>query len=235
MDEHKPTPGEFLDGAKTLSKRPRFPVPGAGDELIPVMELLDGAMLTDESEPPMRSADGWPVEIRAHAPVGMHELTAAGANAEDADVTPLPPPQMLTLMRHTVYSMALLIERYVAFYKEMRRKKDGKATSAPARLPATFVSHFLHFDASCMPRVSTLVTMPLVLPNGRVLARNGLDSELLAVFRIDPEIAELAPVGRAGGAAVAHVMKFLTDQWLIDVQTDYAGKCVLIALALTII
>ena len=30
-------------------------------------------------------------------------------------------------------------------------------------------------------------------------------------------------------------MRFLTDDWLVDVATDYAGKCVLIALALTII
>jgi hypothetical protein len=30
-------------------------------------------------------------------------------------------------------------------------------------------------------------------------------------------------------------MRFLTDEWLIDVKTDYAGKCVLLALALTVI
>jgi len=27
----------------------------------------------------------------------------------------------------------------------------------------------------------------------------------------------------------------LTDEWLVDVKTDYAGKCVLIALALTVL
>ena len=123
---------------------------------------------------------------------------------------PTPPrchrPVTLTLVRHTPYSLALLVERYVSFYKEVQRKKDGKATSVPARLPTTFISHFLHFDASCMPRVSTLATMPLVLPNGRVLATNGLDEELHAVFRIDPTIAELAPVKRPSGAAVAEAM-----------------------------
>ena len=35
--------------------------------------------------------------------------------------------------------------------------------------------------------------------------------------------------------AVARAMKFLTDEWLCDVATDYAGKCTIIAAALTII
>src|SRR5678815_1709371 len=30
-------------------------------------------------------------------------------------------------------------------------------------------------------------------------------------------------------------MKFLTDEWLCDVATDYRGKCTIIAIALTII
>jgi hypothetical protein len=236
MDAHKAaaSPAEFLDGVLTLDRRPLHHVPGAGDELIPVMRLLDEALATDEAEPPMRSADGWPVEIRDHAPIGMHELTSESANDGGADVTPLPPPKMLTLMLHTLHSMALLIENYIAFFKDVQGK-DGKAIRVLRRLPATFVSHFLHFDASCMPRVSTLVTAPLVLPNGRVLATNGLDRELHAVFRIDPATVELTPVKRPPVAAIAEAMAFLTDEWLVDVQTDYAGKCVLIALALTII
>ena len=34
---------------------------------------------------------------------------------------------------------------------------------------------------------------------------------------------------------VREAMKFLTDEWLCDVATDYAGKCTIIAAALTII
>ena len=30
-------------------------------------------------------------------------------------------------------------------------------------------------------------------------------------------------------------MQFLTDEWLCDVATDYPGKCVIIACALTIV
>lgn len=35
--------------------------------------------------------------------------------------------------------------------------------------------------------------------------------------------------------AVAEALRFLADQWLIDVQTNFAGKCIIIAIALTII
>jgi len=73
------------------------------------------------------------------------------------------------------------------------------------------------------------------LPNGQLLAANGLDRKRRTVFRIEPEIIDLMPVGRVPGAAVEHAMKFLTDEWLTDVQTDYDGKAVLIALALSII
>ena len=43
------------------------------------------------------------------------------------------------------------------------------------------------------------------------------------------------PAGRVLDAEVVKAIYFLTDQWLVDVQADYDGKCVLIALALSII
>ena len=36
-------------------------------------------------------------------------------------------------------------------------------------------------------------------------------------------------------AAVRQAMQFLCEEWLCDVATDYAGKCTIIAAALTII
>jgi hypothetical protein len=186
MDVKQPPPDEFLDGGKTLDMRPRRPVPASDDELIPIMRILDDFMLTHESEPPMRSLDGWPVEVRAHAPIGMHELAAAGVNdEEDAGNSRLPPPELLTLMRHNPSSMALMIERYVAFYKLIVPNKKGAVpVEVPKRLPATFVTHYLHFRASRLPRVWALATTPLVLPNGQILAANGLDKEQGVVFRI---------------------------------------------------
>ena len=45
----------------------------------------------------------------------------------------------------------------------------------------------------------------------------------------------LLPKGEVTDEAVAREMKYLTDEWLCDVATDYAGKCIIIAAALTII
>jgi hypothetical protein len=234
-DKPAPTPEKFLDGEETLDRRPRFEVPKPDDELAPIMRLLDDCLMTGEAEPPMRSPLGWPVEVREHEPLGMHELISAGANDEEGEFNSrLPPPKILTLAPHTTCSLALALERYVAFYRRVAKKKAPPA-EVPKRLPTAFVNHYLEFAASRLPRVAAVTTTPLVLPNGRLLATSGLDRERRIVFRIAPEVSEWVPTGRVGGAAVAHAMRFLTDEWLIDVQTDYAGKCVILALALTII
>ena len=83
----KPTPEEFLDGDKTIDRRPRVELPDFDGELLPVMRLLDEQLLTSESEPPMRSPKGWPVEVRVSEPAGMHELTAAGGNDDEGETT----------------------------------------------------------------------------------------------------------------------------------------------------
>jgi hypothetical protein len=224
-----------IEAADGDDRRPRFEVPSKEGELLPIMRLLDQSLIADEAEPPMRSPTGWPVEVRASEPAGVHELTAAGANADEEESDRLPPPKLYTLAPHNQYSMALMIERYVGFVKRVR-SKDGDATvDIPKRLPAGFVTHYLHHDRSRLPRVSTLATMPLVLPDGPLLATNGLCRSLRTVFRIDPEIVDLMPCARVRDEEVAEAIKFLTDEWLVDVTADYADKCVLIALALSII
>ena len=153
-------------------------------ELLPVMRLLDERLSTDEAEPPMRSATGWPVEVRASEPAGLHELTASGANADEQQADRLPPPKLHTITRRTQCSMALTIERYVCFVKRVQTK-DGTTLEIPKRLPALFVNHYLNYDRSRLPRATALATMPLVLPDGRFLATNGLDRARRIVFRIE--------------------------------------------------
>ena len=80
--------------------------------------------------------------------------------------------------------MALTIERYVCFVKRVQTK-DGATLEIPKRLPALFVNHYLNYDRSRLPRATTLATMPLVLPDGRLLATNGLDRARRIVFRIE--------------------------------------------------
>lgn len=69
-----------------------------------------------------------------------------------------------------------------------------------------------------------------------MLGGMGLDRERGIVFRVPPELSALLPEkSKCSASAVAKAMHFLTDEWLCDVATDYAGKCILIAAALTII
>ncbi len=92
------TRGNGAGGAPTAGRegsRPLFEVPGKEDELLPVMRALDKSLDVDEPEPPMRSPRGWPVEVRASEPAGMHELTASGANDDEGEADRLPPPKLL--------------------------------------------------------------------------------------------------------------------------------------------
>src|SRR3984893_19310818 len=78
--------------------------------------------------------------------------------------------------------------------------------------------------------------MPVVLPNGELLDRNGLDRKRRAVFRVDPALLEFMPKPEeCTEDDVAKAYKFLVDEWLVDVATDTEGKCVLLAYALSII
>jgi hypothetical protein len=99
-----------------------------------------------------------------------------------------------------------------------------------------FVRHYLKWRESKLPTVSAVVTSPLLLKDGTFLATPGLDRERGIVFRLQPELLSILPKPEdCTPTAVAHAMSFLTDEWLCDVATDYKGKCIIIAAALTII
>jgi hypothetical protein len=75
-----------------------------------------------------------------------------------------------------------------------------------------------------------------VLYGGRLLTGPGLDRNYGIVFRIPAKLLAILPKKEDYTPwAAAEAMRFLCDEWLIDVATTYAGKCVLIAAALTII
>src|SRR6202011_1264782 len=94
----------------------------------------------------------------------------------------------------------------------------------------------LKYSLSKLPRTHAVLTMPLVLPNGELLGRNGLARERRALFRIDPALLEFMPKPEeCTEDDVAKAYKFLVDEWLVDVATDTEGKCVLLAYALSII
>ena len=83
----------------------------------------------------------------------------------------LPPPKMWLLSPHDKFSMAHLIERHIEYVVET---EDGERSVA---LHPKFVEHYLHYRDSKLPTVGAIVTNPLVLPDGTLLAPDGMDRE----------------------------------------------------------
>ncbi len=218
--------------AERTDKRLQVRVPSPDDERLPVLHLLDEVLgASKQAVPPVRDLDGHPVEVRCRPPMMLHELTSEGSNQSEAPKTRLPAPVLPLLTRHDRYSLAHEIEKHIEFTAET----DNGATR-PVALPGTFVEHYSAFRNSRLPRVGAIVTAPLVMPNGTLLAPEGLDRERKLVFQIEPQLMKLMPQPNwCTKSAAANALDFLASKWLCDVATDFAGKCVLIALALTIL
>jgi hypothetical protein len=221
-------PAHKRRGNGKAAARNSFPVPRRDDERAPVMDLLDDVLLTNEPLPPMRDLEDIPVALRMREPYGLHELSADGANEGEDKTSRLPAPAQHMLVRHDSCSLALLIEQHVEFYKTSKKK-----ARTPVALPSVFVDFYLKHLASRLPRVGAVMTLPLVTLNGDLLSTNGLDRKRKVVFCIEPALLQLMPQKPVRQAEVREALAFLVDEWLVDVATDFPGKCTIIALALS--
>jgi len=224
------------DAART-DRRVRLVVPHPDSEKTPVSQAIDEVFLAvSEPEPPMRDMDGRPTEIRERVPMMLHTLTSGSANQDaPAGMTRLPAPAMPLLSLHDEISYAYVIERHIEYVRPQQR---NEVPGGPVALPSSFIKSYMGYRDSALPRVSAVVTAPLVLSDGTLLAPNGLDRDRQMVFRIPPEMRAVLPKphdSKPTPEQVRNALAFLTDEWLCDVATDFRGKCVLIALALTIL
>lgn len=143
----------------------------------------------------------------------------------------LPAPEMPLLSAHDEISLAHMIERHIEYFET-----DDEGNERTVALNPLFVRHYAKFRESKLPVVTAIVTSPLVLPDGTLLTTPGLDRQRGIIFRLQPELLDIMPKPEdCTPAAVAAAMQFLTEEWLCDVATDYAGKAILIASALTIL
>jgi hypothetical protein len=208
--------------------RPQIPAPAEDAPWLPQMQVLNDVLGRSEAaEPPMRDIDGVVTQVRTRRVPNMHALTSQGANEGESGETQQPATEQPLLTRLNETHLAELIEHHIDYV-------DG--TGKSVHLAASFVKHFHTRDDDALPIVTAIATLPLVLPNGAILAERGLDRQRGIVFRVPPDVMALLPAPEdCTPDAVAAAMRFLTDEWLVDVAADYAGKCILLAAALTII
>jgi hypothetical protein len=140
----------------------------------------------------------------------------------------LPPPEQWVILRMNEMELAEEIERHIDYVDE-----DGRSV----RLPPDFVRHYLQRrDDDRLPSRVAVSPLPLVLATGELLAPEGLDRLRGIEFVIPKELRAIVPAPEdCTPEAVAREMTSLCDDWLVDVNTDLAGKCTLIATALTLI
>ena len=143
-------------------------------------------------------------------------------------MTSLPTPEQWVITRMTGVEVAEMIEEHIDFVDD-----DGRSV----HLQPKFVRHYMKRDDGALPTIVAVTTLPIVLADGHILgAEDGFDRLRGIDFRIQPEVADCVPeAGTVTDDDVDREMRFLTDEWLVDVATDYAGKCTIIAAALTII
>jgi hypothetical protein len=146
-------------------------------------------------------------------------------------MTKLPPPEQWVLRKMTEMEVAEMIEEYIDFYVE---DKNGNRRSV--HLPTTFVQHFMRRHDGALPTVVAIATAPIVLADGKLLAPEGLDRLRGIQFIIQDELRAVIPQpADCTEEKVKAAMEYLCNEWLIDVATDYTGKAIIIAIALTLI
>jgi hypothetical protein len=214
--------------------RPLIRAPLPDEPFLPVMNVLnDTISKVIADRPPARDIDGWVTRVRKLPVPNTHAFSEAEVNVEPGEATKdkLPPPEQWVLCRMSEVEVAEMIERHIDFYTE---DKNGAPRSV--HLPKEFVRHFMRRDDDVLPTVVTIATAPIVLADGVLLAPDGLDRDRGIQFIIPDELRAAIPQREdCTPERVKAAMEFLCNEWLVDVATDYTGKCTIIADALTLI
>jgi hypothetical protein len=216
------------EAAERRDPRPQITAPLQDAPWLPQMEALNDVLGgADMPIPPARDIDGYCVQVRVRRVPNMHMLTAESANEGETEEARKPAPEQPVLMRLDEINLAEMIERHIDY---------TDATGRSVHLAYPFVKHFHKRTDDALPLIAAIATLPLVLPNGTLLSKHGLDRQRGIVFQIAPDILSLVPDPKeCTDSAVAEAMRFLMDEWLVDVSAGYVGKCILISAVLTII
>jgi hypothetical protein len=207
--------------------RPSFPAPDTDGELGSALRQLDEVLCQSTSaQVPMRNSIGKLVRVRV-----MRGQAPVTTGLSDGATSQLEPPSSGYIEEADIAQATLMIEDHVRYF---RVKDDVQRT---VRLPLPFVSAYLAFPGSNLPKVAAVSTAPVISPvDGAPLSGTGLDRRTGVYYAIDPALLACVPSeADAHDDAVREAYRFLRDEWLCDVSTSNEGMAVAIALALTLI
>jgi hypothetical protein len=212
--------------AERRDPRPRLPAPAPDGEFLPVMAVLNEILgQCRDPVPPFRDGDRDCAAVRLVSVPSLSLLARERAREQGQDR--LPAPRQLLVAKLTEEEISELIERHIEYVNEREQ---------PVRLQSAFVRHFARRHDGALPIATTVAQMPIVLPDGTLLAGPGLHRDSGVIFEIPLEMLAVLPDAKdCDDGAIAQAMKYLCDDWLVDVATDLAGKCVLLACALSVI
>ena len=132
---------------------------------LPVMQTLNEVLGSVKMPiPPLRNIEG----VLAH----MRKIAVPDTHAFRGKKDEEPPAQWL-LTPMTELEAAELIERHIDFYEENAKTGTRRSVS----LPMIFVQHYLQRFDGVLPTAVVIATLPIVLPDGELLAPDGLDRE----------------------------------------------------------
>jgi hypothetical protein len=134
------------------------------------------------------------------------------------------------LVMLTPTGVELLIEKYVGW---IAQRKDGSGYFAS--LPQPYIVALMEYPTSAVSVVRAINTCPLITASARLIEGAGLDRETGLFHRIDPVLRKCVPQNKPTDEEVKKALRFLLDEWLVDVALDPVGKCVAILLALTLL
>jgi hypothetical protein len=219
----------LLHVAERRDPRPRINVPPEDAPWLPQMDVLNDVLGgSTASRPPVRDIEGVMTRAGKLSAPGMHAFADANTEDNTDDNAKLPPPEHWLLMRMNEMECAEAIEEYIDYVK----KDDEGGRSV--HLPMKFVRHFLQRRDRKLPIAAAISTLPLVMPDGKLLVADGLDRLRGIIFEIPKELLVIIP-RQASDKDVRAAMEFLCSEWLCDVSASFTDKCVIIAAALTLI
>jgi hypothetical protein len=210
--------------AARTDPRPVLPAPAADAPWLPEMAAYNVVLGKSRDRlPPARNIEGQAAIARQTKLPGIH----AFVNANDDGGRSSEAAAQWVIAAMSECEVAEILEQYIDFVDQ-----EGRSVHCPA----PFVRHYLKRTDGALPTIAAISILPIVLADGHVLVFDGLERKRGIVFDVEPELMKLLP-NRAActKAAVGEAMRFLCDDWLVDVATDAKGKAILVALALTIV